>query len=183
MKEPYEDLQSEALVARVIELTKEGKLEWTVSGASAFADVNESVTLSLPDLRWQLQRPPAPIGLTAMPPMPTSIFLTIFVDGGKTVHVFVADDDAASLYEVLGPAFDEEKERMAEEQRLARDTAISDVLGLLTNKIPDEVVEFEFPAGTMVKIDGLPFWLAGETALVGHPSNIVLLRSDDAPLR
>lgn len=178
MKKPYEDLQSEALVAKVIELTREGKLEWEVSGGSAFAEVNDNVTLSISDMRWQLRMPvPELPGFTALPRMPTSIFMTIFVDGGKTVQVLLADDDAESLYEMLGAAFDEENERVEEEQRLAKDTAISDVLGLLSDKVPDEVVDFDFPAGTMVKIDGLPFWLASEATLLGHPSNVVLLRS------
>lgn len=43
--------------------------------------------------------------------------------------------------------------------------------------ISDNVVEFDFPSGTLVKIEGLPFWLAGETTLVGHPGNVELLRT------
>jgi hypothetical protein len=35
--------------------------------------------------------------------------------------------------------------------------------------------EISFPAGTLVKIDGLPFWLASDTVLVGRQANVALI--------
>ena len=36
--------------------------------------------------------------------------------------------------------------------------------------------EIPFPAGTLVKIDGLPFWLASDVALLGNGANLELIR-------
>ena len=38
--------------------------------------------------------------------------------------------------------------------------------------MPDEII---FPAGTLVKVDGIPFGLKSETVLIGHKNNLSLI--------
>ena len=38
--------------------------------------------------------------------------------------------------------------------------------------------EILFPAGTLVKIDGLPFWLASHTVLLGYKANLNLISQE-----
>ena len=38
--------------------------------------------------------------------------------------------------------------------------------------------EIVFPAGTLVKVDGLPFWLKSDAPVIGNVGNLRLIRQD-----
>ena len=42
----------------------------------------------------------------------------------------------------------------------------------------DERIEIAFLAGTLVKIEGLPFWLASDAVLLGNKANLELIHQD-----